>query len=278
MRRRTFLSATLSLAVLSRGAVAVSSRLRITGSLEQGNLVIGHTDVGARMSLDDVPLVLTPDGAFVFGLAYDRTTTAKLVATFADGTVERRDIVPVVRQYDIQRIDGLKEDYVSPPPDIVARIANENKKVYAVRDIASAGNDFAAPFDWPVAGIVSGVFGSQRILNGEPRAPHFGVDIAAPEGTPIHAPAGATVTLAEPDFYLTGGTTVLDHGHGVSTTYQHQSALDVVVGQRVERGTVIGLVGKKGRATGPHLHWALNWFQVRLDPAQSARTPLPPRG
>jgi murein DD-endopeptidase MepM/ murein hydrolase activator NlpD len=106
-------------------------------------------------------------------------------------------------------------------------------------------------------------------------APHFGVDIAAPAGTPIHAPADGIVSLAEPDFYLTGGTTLLDHGHGVSTTYIHQSALKVKAGDAVKRGDLIGLVGMKGRATGPHLHWGMNWFQVRLDPSLSTAVPTP---
>jgi murein DD-endopeptidase MepM/ murein hydrolase activator NlpD len=141
----------------------------------------------------------------------------------------------------------------------------------------TAGIAFAQPFDWPAKGIVSGTFGSQRIDNGKPMAPHFGVDIAAPEGRPIHAPADGIVSLAEPDFYLTGGTMLLDHGHGVSTTYIHQSALKIKAGDAVKRGDLIGLVGMKGRATGPHLHWAMNWFQIRLDPSRSTAAPAPAR-
>jgi murein DD-endopeptidase MepM/ murein hydrolase activator NlpD len=157
----------------------------------------------------------------------------------------------------------------------VARIARENEMIVEARKRDTSGVAFTEPFDWPVPGIVSSLFGSQRILNGQPSAPHFGIDIAAPDGTPIHAPADGTVTLAEPDFFLTGGTTVLDHGHGVFTIYIHQSALKVNPGQAVKRGGLVGLVGMKGRATGPHLHWGMNWFQMKLDPSLSTRMPSP---
>ena len=136
---------------------------------------------------------------------------------------------------------------------------------------------FADGLDWPAPGIISGVFGSQRILNGEPKAPHFGVDVANVAGTPIHAPADAIVSLAQKDFYLDGGITILDHGHGVSTCYIHQSKILVKRDQRVSRGEPIGAIGMTGRATGPHLHWAMNWFQVKLDPSRSTRTPAPAR-
>jgi murein DD-endopeptidase MepM/ murein hydrolase activator NlpD len=134
---------------------------------------------------------------------------------------------------------------------------------------------FSEKFDWPANGPISGVFGSQRILNGEPKAPHYGVDIAAGEGAPVRAPADGVVRLAEPDFYLTGGTVVLDHGHGVSTTYLHMSRVDAKAGDHLKRGDLFGAVGHKGRATGPHMHWAMNWFQVRLDPSLVASSPAP---
>jgi murein DD-endopeptidase MepM/ murein hydrolase activator NlpD len=123
-----------------------------------------------------------------------------------------------------------------------------------------------------VQGRVSGVFGSQRIYNGTPKSPHSGLDVAAAQGTPVRAPAAGVVTLAEPDLYLTGGTVLLDHGHGVSSNFLHFSRIDVHVGQRVAQGDVLGLVGMTGRATGPHMHWGMSWFGVRVDP----RLLLPP--
>jgi murein DD-endopeptidase MepM/ murein hydrolase activator NlpD len=225
--------------------------------------------------VNQASVLVSGTGLFAFGFGYDQKKAITVTVHHSDGTGETRDIQPVARKYEVQRINGLPQKYVSPPPDIQERINEENARIAAARTQDSTGTEFAEPFDWPVAGVISGLFGSQRVLNGEPKAPHFGVDIAAPEGMPIHAPASAVVVLAEPDFYLTGGTTVLDHGHGVFTMYIHQSALKVQAGQSVKRAQLIGLVGMKGRATGPHLHWGMNWFQVKLDPSLSTRTSAP---
>jgi murein DD-endopeptidase MepM/ murein hydrolase activator NlpD len=214
-------------------------------------------------------------GLFAFGLAYDQKKATTVAVRYSDGTEETRDVQPIARKYEVQKINGLPEKFISPPPDIQKRVNEENARIAAARMQESAGTDFVEAFDWPTTGIISGLFGSQRVLNGKAKAPHFGVDIAAPEGTPIHAPADAVVVLAEPDFYLTGGTTVLDHGHGVFTMYIHQSGLRVQPRQSVKRSQLIGFVGMKGRATGPHLHWGMNWFQMKLDPSLSTQTPAP---
>jgi murein DD-endopeptidase MepM/ murein hydrolase activator NlpD len=272
MPRRAFLAGCGALTAFPLRAE--ETRLSLAGTLEQGSLVIG-TAAGATVSVDGASLRVSPEGLFAFGLGYDQTKPASVLARFADGRTETREVAPTIRHYDIQHINGLPEKYVSPPADVVARIARENAMVGEARKRDTPGTAFAKPFDWPAKGILSGTFGSQRIDNGKPMTPHFGVDIAAPQGTPILAPADGTVSLAEPEFYLTGGTTVLDHGHGVSTTYIHQSVLKVKVGDAVKRGDLIGLVGMKGRATGPHLHWAMNWFQVRLDPSRSTAVSVP---
>ncbi len=238
--RRGLLSAAILLAAWPLRARAMSTRLSLTGSMEQGSLVVGRTEPGAKISVDGAEVSVSSDGMFAFGFEFDRTHPLELVARYADGTSETRSLTPTMRHYEIQRINGLPEAYVSPAP-----------------------------------GVISGLFGSQRILNGEQKAPHFGVDIAAPIGTSIHAPADATVAISS-DFYLEGGFTLLDHGHGVSTCYFHQSKRKVIEGVRVAKGDLIGLVGMTGRATGPHLHWGMNWFQVRLDPSRSTATPVPP--
>ena len=183
---------------------------------------------------------------------------------------------PKARTYEVQRINGLPQKFVTPSKKNLARIHREAMTIVAARKRDTAGVGFAEPFEWPFPGIVSGVYGSQRIDNGTPMAPHLGVDIAAPEGTPIHAPADAVVSIAG-DYFLDGGFTLLDHGHGVSTCYLHQSKRMVKVGDKVARGQVIGLVGQTGRATGPHTHWGLYWFQLKLDPSLSTPTPLPPK-
>jgi len=149
---------------------------------------------------------------------------------------------------------------------VAARIAREAARVREARLLDDARADFARAFIWPVQGRISGRFGNQRIYNGKPGSPHSGMDIAAPTGTPVKAPAAGVVTLADPDLYLTGGTLLIDHGHGISSNFLHLSRLDVKPGDRVEQGQVVGAVGATGRASGPHLHWGMNWFEVRIDP------------
>ena len=160
----------------------------------------------------------------------------------------------------------MPQQTVTPDPAIAARIAHEQARVVAARERDDERSDFAAGFRWPLQGRISGVYGSQRIYNGTPRSPHSGLDVAAPTGTPIRAPAAGVVTFADPGLYLTGGTVLLDHGHGVSSNFLHLSRIDVAVGERVEAGQVLGQVGATGRATGPHMHWGMNWFGVRVDP------------
>jgi murein DD-endopeptidase MepM/ murein hydrolase activator NlpD len=251
------------------------SRIALTGSLEQGSLVLGRVAPGSTVQLDSKALHVSSEGVFTFGFDFEQTTPAKLGVAFPDGATETRDVVPVIRKYDIQSITGLPEDMVTPPPEAVARMKEEHARVAAARERDTDVLGFSVPFNWPAAGIISGVFGSQRILNGKPMAPHFGVDIAAPVGTPIHAPADGVVSDGG-EYYLEGGFTMLDHGHGVSTCYLHQNKRLVNIGDSVKQGDVIGLVGQTGRATGPHVHWGMNWFQVRLDPSRSTRTPAPP--
>ena len=270
--RRRFLAGALSLTALPRLARADAPRLTLAGSMQQGGLVIGKTQATARVTVDDA--VLSQNGNFAFGFVYDRTAPARVRVEYADGTNETRDVTPITRTYATQSITGVPEQYVSPPPEVQARIAHENKLIVAARARNTDADWFADGFDWPAAGIVSSVFGSQRILNGKPMAPHLGVDIAAPEGMPIRAPANANVLIAD-DYYLDGGFTLLDHGRGVFTCYLHQSKRLVKVGDAVQRGQKIGEVGKTGRATGPHLHWGLNWFQVKLDPSLSTTAPSP---
>jgi murein DD-endopeptidase MepM/ murein hydrolase activator NlpD len=273
---------------LAFAATAASARLaraaptppivHLSQSREQGSLIVGRALVPVKRVLaDNSPLSVSPQGWFAFGIEYDRTKAVQIAVETPNGRVNTDNtVVPLARKYEVQRINGLPEEEAHPTdPAILARIARENALIVAARTRDTSGVAFSDSFDWPVPGIISSLFGSQRILNGVPSAPHFGIDIAAPEGTPIHAPADGTVSLAEPDFYLTGGTTVLDHGHGVFTIYIHQSALKAKVGDAVKRGDTIGLVGMKGRATGPHLHWGLNWFQMKLDPSLSTRTPAP---
>jgi murein DD-endopeptidase MepM/ murein hydrolase activator NlpD len=272
-RRAFFLSAAVT-TLLPPFAQAAASRLSISGSQEQGGLVVVKAEPGARASVDGNSVLVSPDGLFAFGFAYDRTDAATVRVDFADGTFETQMVTPIVRHYEVQSITGLPQKFVTPPPEDLERIKTEHARLAVARQADSPDIWFSERFDWPFPGIVSGVYGSQRILNGTPMAPHLGVDIAAPEGTPIHAPAGARVAIAAP-WFLEGNFTMLDHGHGVFTEYLHQSEFKVKEGDVVAHGQVIGLVGQTGRATGPHTHWGMNWFQTKLDPSLYTRTPAP---
>lgn len=246
---------------------ALAGALALDGALEQGGLVHGRTEPGARVTLDGRAVRVAPDGGFIFGFGRDAPGQARLDVVFADGSSTHRDLKVAARQYDIQRINGLPAQQVTPDAATLERIKREQVEINAARAVDSGLPFFERAFVWPAVGPISGVYGSQRILNGEPRAPHMGLDIAAPRGSPVLAADAGTVTLAERDLFFTGGTVIIDHGYGLATTYQHMDRIDVTVGQKVAAGQPIGIVGATGRVTGPHLHWALNWYEVRLDPA-----------
>jgi murein DD-endopeptidase MepM/ murein hydrolase activator NlpD len=180
--------------------------------------------------------------------------------------METQTLAIVPRQWRIERIDGLPPRTVTPPPEVLKRIRREGALINAARARDSDAKDFAQGFILPAAGRFSGFYGSQRILNGKPRRPHYGLDIAAPVGTPVHAAAAGEVVLAETGLFYTGGTVVIDHGHGLTTIYSHMNSVDVNVGDSVAQGAPIGTIGATGRVTGPHLDWRINWFNVRLDP------------
>jgi murein DD-endopeptidase MepM/ murein hydrolase activator NlpD len=234
--------------------------------VEQGRLVLGRADPACRIRVGGREARISADGHFAFGVGRDATGTIAIEVVDAAGRrqLEARPIA--TRRFAVQRIDGVPPAMVEPPPEIAARIARERAAIAAVRTRDDDRADFAQSFIWPVHGRISGVYGSQRIFNGIPRAPHMGLDIAAPTGTPIVAPAPGIVTFVQPDQYLNGGVVVLDHGHGVSSTFIHLHRIDVAVGDRVAAGDPVGQVGATGRTTGPHLHWGLNWFDVQLDP------------
>jgi murein DD-endopeptidase MepM/ murein hydrolase activator NlpD len=274
MRRRYFIGASLSFAASAASAQERPTRFSVTGAMTQGSLALGSAPPGSQVALDGRPLRATADGRFAFGFGPDQTKAALVTVRYPDGGGDSRSFIPTVRTYEEQRVNGLPQKTVTPPPEVRMRIAREAEAIYLARLTDSAGSDFLSGFDWPAPGIESGIFGSRRIDNGVPMAPHYGVDMAAPTGTPIHAPADGTVVISG-DYYLDGGFTLIDHGQGVSTSYLHQSKRAVRAGDAVRRGQRIGLIGATGRATGPHLHWAMNWFEVRLDPSLSTRKPKP---
>ncbi|NKB60358.1 MAG: peptidoglycan DD-metalloendopeptidase family protein [Alphaproteobacteria bacterium] len=241
--------------------------VELKGEFTQGGLVFGKAVTGEKVALDGKVLQVSPNGDFVFGFGRDAPPTATLRIERRGGAVEERTLKVGKRQYRIQRIDGLPKRMVTPPPEVLARIKRENASIAKVRAKDSAMVHYRGSWARPAPGKVTGVYGSQRILNGEPRRPHFGIDFAAPVGTPVVAPAGGIVVLAHTDMYYTGGTLILDHGHGLTSAFLHLSSLSVKQGDVVKRGQRIGAIGATGRATGPHLDWRINWFDRRVDPA-----------
>jgi hypothetical protein len=250
----------------SLAASAADRRTELPERVSQGQLVIGETAAGNRVRLGGRALRVDPAGRFVFGVGRDEPGPLRLDVEWFDGARETVNLRVDARDWPIEHVSGVPPKTVDPPPEIAARIAREQAAVAAARQRDDARFDLADGFEWPLQGRISGRFGSARSYNGTPGTPHSGTDVAAPEGAMLRAPADGVVTFAEPSLYLTGGTLLLDHGHGVSSVFLHLSRIDVAVGAHVRRGEPIAAVGMTGRATGPHLHWGLNWFDVRLDP------------
>ncbi len=235
------------------------------GKFLQGHFILGKTNPGSEIIIDKKKIKVSEDGLFVFGLDRDRKFDVKIIK-IDNGKKEIINKKVFKREYKIQRINGLPENKVTPPESVYNRIKKENNEIGKARAINSDLTYFKDKFILPVEGIISGVYGSQRILNGKPKWPHYGIDIAAKQGTMIKSSASGVVTMAEDDLYYTGGTIIMDHGHGISTIYSHLENVLVSVGDHINQGDFIGTVGSTGRSTGPHLDFRVNWFQTRLDP------------
>jgi murein DD-endopeptidase MepM/ murein hydrolase activator NlpD len=241
--------------------------LELRGELTQGSLVRGELTPGSAVWLNDEAVKVLPDGKFVVGFGRDAKLTQHLRWQTPNGETHTRELTLTGREYPTQYIEGVPQAMVTPPDSVLARIKDDNWRVAKARKTSSERADFAARFIWPAEGPITGVYGSQRVFNGVPKRPHYGVDVGAPTGTQVIAPAGGKVTLAHPDLYYSGGTIIIDHGLGVNSTFLHLSKLTVEPGEMVKQGQKIGEIGATGRATGPHLDWRINWFSERLDPA-----------
>jgi murein DD-endopeptidase MepM/ murein hydrolase activator NlpD len=267
----------VGLALLALSWPAALPAFELSGEAIQGGLMFGNCSPACSVSLDDREVMVSPAGDFVIGFDRDESGERVLQVREADGSDHVTVLAIAPREYQIERVDGLPPQTVTPDPEALERIRQEAARVAAARARRDARVDYAAGFAWPATGRISGVYGSQRILNGEPRRPHYGLDIAAPTGSPVRAPADGLITLAYDDMYFSGGTIVLDHGHGLSSSFLHLSRILVEAGASVRQGDVIGEIGATGRASGPHLDWRMNWLDRRVDP-QLLIEDAPPAG
>lgn len=237
----------------------------LTGNFIQGGLVIGKTNSSALINFKNRELRKSKDGLFVIGFGRDHPQNANLTLKVNNKLITKSFKIQK-RIYKTQKINGLQKKMVTPPKSFWDRIKKENKIIKKVRSLNSNVDFVFQKFTWPAQGIISGVFGSQRILNGKPKRPHYGIDIAAKKGATVVSPTESIVRMAEKDLYYTGGTIMLDHGHGLTSVYSHLSSISVKVGDKILKNQKIGEVGSTGRSTGPHLDWRVNWFDQRLDP------------
>ena len=245
----------------------ISYAVEFIGDFKQGSFILGRTSPQSKVLIDNRIVRVSKDGYFAFGLDRDRKNNViiKIINKKETKLIEKKVFK---RKYKIQRIDGLPPKQVTPPPEVYERIKKDNILIGKARATDSKLVFFKDKFIYPIDKyIITGVYGSQRILNGKPRRPHYGIDFHAPEGTPVKSMMDGVVTLVENDMYFTGGTIIFDHGHGISTLYMHMKDINVKKGQKVKKGDIVGTLGQSGRATGPHLDIRLNWFEVKLDPA-----------
>lgn len=244
-----------------------SSVVALPQQVQQGQLVIARTEPGSEIRIGERTIRADAEGRYVFGVGRDTPSPLSFVIRTSGGRVEQHELDVIQREYKIEKVDGLPQHTVTPDPELARLIAEQQARVAKARERDDARNDYMHGFVQPAQGRISGVYGSQRIDNGVPKAPHYGLDIAVPTGTPVKAPADGIVSFADSSLILTGGTVLIDHGRGLSSSFLHLSRIDVKIGDRVEQGEVFAAAGATGRASGPHVHWGFNWFDVRLDPA-----------
>ena len=246
--------------------------VQLTGEMTQGALIRGQTTKNAQVSLDGRSIAISPEGKFIFGFEREASLQSELKIKHADGRLEIKELHISARQYPLQKVYGIAQSITQPNPAHIARSQLDSQHTSDARKINTRLNYAFADFIWPITGRITGVYGSQRAYNDIPGSPHYGIDVAAPVGAKVVAPASGYISLAVDDMFYSGGTIIINHGYGLSSSFLHLSKLRVLPGQFVNQGDVIGEVGATGRASGPHLDWRINWFEMRLDPA----TIMPP--
>ncbi|MBE1298934.1 MAG: peptidoglycan DD-metalloendopeptidase family protein [Alteromonadaceae bacterium] len=246
--------------------VSLAAEPVLMGEMTQGSLIRGKVAPGTKGWLNERRLTVSKGGHFAFGFGRDDDLQHTLKWQLPEQELQQKVLTLSKREYKIQRIDGLPQKMVTPPKEVLEKISADAKQVREARALRADSVDFIENFIWPAQGPISGVYGSQRVLNGEKKRPHFGIDVAAPIGEPVYAPASGVITLFVADMYYSGGTMIIDHGHGISSTFLHLHKSHVKVGDIVEQGQLVAEIGDTGRVTGPHLDWRMNWHEKRVDP------------
>ncbi len=257
---------TLLVALTLMFSINVSAQIQLIGKMEQGALIRALVEPGTQVYLNGKALKVTPKGAFAFGFSRKAELKQELKLIYPDGLTQIKPLSIKTKEYKIDRVNGISKKIMKPDPKAVERSRKDSKQVKAARSLFSEIEFFTQDFIWPLTGRISGVYGSQRVYNGKLGNPHFGVDVAAQTGTVIIAPADGIISLSVADMFYSGGTIILDHGYGVSSSFLHLSKLYVKQGETIKQGQAIAEVGATGRVTGPHLDWRVNWYQMRLDP------------
>jgi murein DD-endopeptidase MepM/ murein hydrolase activator NlpD len=245
----------------------LAAQEQLTEQFFQGALIVGKTSPTNKVSLNGKAIKVSSTGDYALGFSRDEKNNSELVIISPNGVIEKRILKPLKREYNIQKVEGIAKKIMNPNKKANIRAGEDNKKISAARKVDSDLTAFAQGFIAPIEGTITGVYGSQRYFNGVPKRPHYGLDYAGKKGDPVKAPADGTVLMYVPDMFYSGGTMIIDHGHGVSSTFLHLSNSYVKVGDKVTKGQLVAAVGSSGRATGPHLDWRINWFNMRLDPA-----------
>ena len=251
---------------------ALTIDVELSGEVKQGGFILGKTNASNTVKLNGKSIAVSDNGDFVFGFSRDGKITHTLTIKNTEDETITESLTPEIRQYKIQRIEGIAKKIMKPDPVAVARAKQDSSQVKSARENFSKIDAFSKGFIAPIEGIITGVYGSQRYYNGVPKSPHYGLDYAGKTGDPVKAPADGTVVLYVADMFYSGGTMIIDHGFGITSSFLHLSDAYVKTGDKVKQGEVVAAVGSSGRATGPHLDWRINWYQMRLDPMLVLKT------
>jgi len=261
-----------SVVIVTSLSFMAQAQIQLSGEIVQGGLVIGKTQANNTVTLNKQILPVSANGDYVFAFSRDDKSHYTLTVMTPSGKTELKKFTPTKRDYKISRVEGISKKIMNPNKKANIRAGKDRAAMLKVRKISSDLTDFSHGFIAPRNSRLTGVYGSQRFYNGVPKNPHYGVDYAGKIGAPVKAPADGEILLWVPDMFYSGGTLVIDHGHGITSNFLHLSASLVKVGDKVKQGQVTAKVGNSGRVTGPHLDWRMNWHKVRFDPQLAMKT------